>query len=1134
MASRDVLAKEPQGPSSSDDAERHGSSALVDDHLQSVEDCCQKYGVSVSVTHPQTSSGLAEDDAARRLQVDGPNILSPPKRKPAILVFIGCMLEPFNVLLLIAALFTFVLYGLDRADNGPNLTIGAVLVGFTTLNALVDFYQLQSSAKLLASFMNLIPTACNVIRGGKLKPIPAGDLVCGDVVYMRMGDKVPADLRVFHCSDLKVDNSSLTGESEPQSRSPKNTFANLLEATNIAFNGTLVVSGDGYGIVVRTGDKTVIGQIAGLTNGETKRKSPMTEEIETFVKGFGFVAVLTAIIFFVVLAVRTPHQLGNALTFGIGIMVAWIPLGMPVTVTMLLTIAAKRMAQKNVLVKNLQAVETLGAITMLCTDKTGTLTRNQMTVANMWTQQTLFSADNDSQRLPDGVRPFDSLAPGVNDLLKISALCTRARFDRTDIVGDATEQGLFRLASTKLADADEVPSLRHFMSGAAHTDMPAQMTTTHPKVLELPFNSETKWHLTIHDLPHPTGVYSLYIKGAPERVLRICSTVLDEQGAAVPITDAFRDMFTQTYEHMASQGHRVLAFAKLELDQARFPAGYEFDKEEKNFPTTGLTFVGLVSLEDPPKHGVREAIGHCRRAGIQVVMVTGDHPLTAEAIGRKINLMLHDTKETMAKRLGIDASQVSEDDVKAIVIHGESIDTLTPEDWDLIFSKQEIIFARTSPKHKLQIVKYAQSLGHLVGVTGDGVNDSPALKKADLGIAMNISGSDVSKEAATMILLDDNFASTVNGIREGRLIFMNLKKAIQYVATHTMPEVIPQLLNVLVPMPLTLAALQIMVIDLGFEIIAPLGFAFEPPESEAIMKMQPRRPVNEATIARLRARNAFDLQYKLDAEEAQYAAQRQRRPSVELEAAHPPPHESMDIATQARSTDALQTRPLTWTQRMQQMRNAQYWDYWWNHDRGEVLVDTGVILWAYLEGGGVEVLGAFVTFFVVAYSYKDLHTSPSDLVRCQRAGGFSDLNAPDCTLGNGNVLGAADQLELLAQAQSSYYLSVMIIQMWNLLACKCRIRMPFSLYILRNKITWLSMLLGAGFAVVVVYTAPFNTAFLTSRHLNGLFLLIPFAFGLVLFFYSAIRLYVRRRLNLIQYTPEPLGLQMHPTRWSRK
>ncbi|KAJ2464934.1 hypothetical protein EV174_006733, partial [Coemansia sp. RSA 2320] len=274
-----------------------------------------------------------------------------------------------------------------------------------------------------------------------------------------------------------------------------------------------------------------------------------------------------------------------------------------------------------------------------------------------------------------------------------------------------------------------------------------EVLSRHPKVFEVPFNSANKWMLSIHRLPHASGALTLVIKGAPERVLRLCSTILSG-GSAQALTDEQRAQYDATYEYMASQGHRVLAFAQLELDGSAYPEDFVFDRKTANYPADGYMFVGLASLEDPPKHGVREAIGRCRGAGIQVMMVTGDHPLTAEAIGRKINLVLGETREGVARRTGRDISEIAEDEYDAMVIHGEHIAEMTDDDWDAVFRKPEVIFARTSPRNKLEIVARAQAMGHICGVTGDGVNDSPALKKADLGIAMNESGSDVSKEAA--------------------------------------------------------------------------------------------------------------------------------------------------------------------------------------------------------------------------------------------------------------------------------------------------------------------------------------------------------------------------------------------------
>ncbi len=436
--------------------------------------------------------------------------------------------------------------------------------------------------------------------------------------------------------------------------------------------------------------------------------------------------------------------MNNALSFAIGILVAWVPQGLPATVTMLLSIAAQRMSHQQVLVKDLQGVETLGAITLLATDKTGTLTRNQMTLTYIWTNGNMLtthhsnSTGNQSNQSTikgecnELLLKENTSMSGVSDIILISVVCSRARFDRSDVsieqrkvIGDATESGLLRFAASKLPNIDYVGE-------------------NFPKVFEIPFNSDTKTHMTIHKKSHESGLFTLFLKGAPERVLRLCSSILMND-KVIELTQEHQLQFTKAYESMASKGHRVLAFARCLLPESDYPDSFVFTKNPKNFPTQGYCFVGLTSLEDPPKHGVREAIGMCRRAGIKVMMVTGDHPLTAEAIGRKINLMLGDTKESISRKTGRLLSSISEHEANAVVVHGEKIVDLTEEEWDAIFDKDEIIFARTSPKNKLEIVKRAQALGHIVGVTGDGVNDSPALKKADLGIAMNQSGSDVSK-----------------------------------------------------------------------------------------------------------------------------------------------------------------------------------------------------------------------------------------------------------------------------------------------------------------------------------------------------------------------------------------------------
>ncbi|CAH1756964.1 152_t:CDS:2 [Entrophospora sp. SA101] len=1090
----DNITTDPTIQSSSDAATNNKSKEIpdvdspkkkhmdIDEHMLNPNEVSKRYSVNINVEKPPESRGLTEGQASKILSEKGPNVLTPPKKKHPFMKYLECLSTLFNVLLIIAGICMYIVFAIDPQDNPSNSYLGAILLGVAFLNAFIEFYQLQKSAAILESFLNLIPQKCYVIRDGKLTQIQASTLVQGDLVFIKMGDKVPADLYLFSVTDMKVDNSSLTGESEAQERTKTNDHENPLEATNLCFNGTLVTSGEGYGIVIRTGDHTVLGQIAGLTAGEDKNRSPLSQEIDNFVKIIATIALSCALIFFGIGMRVYNNQVSLTLSFAISVLVAWVPEGLPATVTVLLTIAAKRMATQNVLVKDLQGVETLGAITLLATDKTGTLTRNQMTVTYIWSALNMYSAfrgvgQNDNL-------PFDRDAPGIQDIINISILCSRAKFNSTDIpfqereiLGDATETGLIRFAAQNVDDYDDV-------------------VNSHPKVFEIPFNSETKWALTIHKKKHENGELVLYIKGAPERVLKLCSTILTDK-SAIPLTEVHKRTYDERYEFMASKGHRVLAFAEFLLPRDQYPEDTEFKKEKNNYPLKDLCFVGLVSLEDPPKHGVREAIGRCRTAGIRVMMVTGDHPLTAEAIGRKINLMLSDTKQLMAKRTGRPIESIRDDECNAVVIHGEQIDSLSDMDWESIFAKNEIIFARTSPRHKLEIVKRAQGMGHIVGVTGDGVNDSPALKKADLGIAMNQSGSDVSKEAAAMILMDDNFASTVKGIEEGRLIFANLKKSIRYTISHSTPQVAMSLLYVIVPIPLPLPPILILVTDLGFELFVALSYAWDKPESEkSLMKFPPRKPVTNESIQRLKARKL------------------RRTPTIR----DPETGEPVKIS---RFSSFLYTikKPFT----------AEWWSELLESEGGEVLVDLNLLSWSYLEIGTIEAIGAIVSYLVVLNSHG---ISPYDARNMQNSvteGGYFTDKASTYTSVYGTELDAAAQKEAVAQAASIVYLGIMIQQMFNLFAVKGRYRLPFGWFIFSNRLNFYGVFGGVVLAMCIVYIPPFNIAFGTSYHLSPLFWLIPMAFGIFILMYASLRILLLRKARPVNLNPEIAGLQMYPT-----
>ena len=688
----------------------------------------------------------------------------------------------------------------------------------------------------MESFKNLVPTFALVIRDGEKRQIPSSQLVVGDVVEVKGGDRVPADLRVVKAHGFKVDNSSLTGESEPQTRTPECTHEEPLETRNLAFFSTNAVEGTATGIVVNTGDRTVMGRIAHLASDLDSGKTPIAREIEHFIHIITAVAVFLGVTFFVIAFVLGYHWL-TAVVFLIGIIVANVPEGLIATVTVCLTLTAKRMAQKNCLVKNLEAVETLGSTSTICSDKTGTLTQNRMTVAHTWLDQNIeaINTAEDASREEGQKRRLKGST--ADALLRVAALCNRAEFKpgqddvpilKRECTGDASEVALLKFSELSL-------------SGGV-----IQFRLDHPKVAEIPFNSTNKYQVSVHSTEAGN---LLVMKGAPERVLARCDRIL-LNGEERPLDGQLKDAFEKAYLELGGMGERVLGFCDCQMDPQKYPKFFPFDADEPNFPLDNLRFLGLISMIDPPRAAVPDAVQKCRSAGIKVVMVTGDHPITAKAIAKSVGIISPDseTVEDIAVRKGIPVAQVEQREAKAIVVHGSDLREITEDQLDEIINEHdEIVFARTSPQQKLMIVEGFQRQGQIVAVTGDGVNDSPALKKADIGVAMGIAGSDVSKQAADMILLDDNFASIVTGVEEGRLIFDNLKKSIAYTLTSNIPEISPFLMYILFGIPLPLGTVTILCIDLGTDMVPAISLAYEEAESD-IMKRQPRDPVRDKLV----------------------------------------------------------------------------------------------------------------------------------------------------------------------------------------------------------------------------------------------------------------------------------------------
>merc|ERR1712168_400964 len=755
----------------------------IDVHKVSVDELLKRFNT-------QIDRGLTASQAAKNLAEYGRNELTPPPTTPEWVKFCQNLFSGFACLLWLGAILCFLAYTIQASayEEPPddNLYLGVVLTAVVTVTGVFSYYQESKSAAIMESFKNLVPQYALVRRDGEKVTITAAELTLGDIVEIKFGDRVPADIRVLEARQFKVDNSSLTGESEPQQRTPEFTHENPLETRNLAFFSTNAVEGTCVGMVVNIGDNTVMGRIAGLASGLESDETPIAKEIAHFIHIITGVAVFLGVTFFIIAFILGYNWL-DAVIFLIGIIVANVPEGLLATVTVCLTLTAKRMASKNCLVKNLEAVETLGSTSTICSDKTGTLTQNRMTVAHMWFDNKIVEADTSEDQSGSGSQAWKT-SSGWKTLERVAALCNRAEFKggqdgvsilKREVNGDASEAAI--LKCTELTKGN-VMAYR----------------AANKKVCEIPFNSTNKFQVSVHETEDKNdNRYLLVMKGAPERIVDRCSTIIVD-GRELPLTEEWKNAFETAYMELGGLGERVLGFCDYMLPADKYPNGYPFDAEDVNFPLEGLRFVGLMSMIDPPRAAVPDAVTKCRSAGIKVIMVTGDHPITAKAIARSVGIISEGNKtvEDIAAERKCDVKDVDKREANAAVVNGATLRDCTDEDIDDILKHHsEIVFARTSPQQKLIIVDGCQRSGHIAAVAGDVVNDSPALKKADIGVAMGIAGSDVSKQAADMILLDDNFASIVTGVEEGRLIFDNLKKSIAYTLTSNIPEISPFLLD---------------------------------------------------------------------------------------------------------------------------------------------------------------------------------------------------------------------------------------------------------------------------------------------------------------------------------------------------
>ncbi|XP_040183060.1 potassium-transporting ATPase alpha chain 1 [Rana temporaria] len=833
------IKKKGKGGGKKEKMEQMKKEMDINDHEITIEELELKYQTSIT-------KGLKSSFASEVLIRDGPNELKPPKGTPEYVKFARQLAGGLQCLMWVAAVICLIAFGIQESQGdqtaADNLYLAVALIAVVVVTGCFGYYQEFKSTNIIASFKNLVPQQATVIRDGEKSQINANQLVVGDLVEIKGGDRVPADIRIITGQGCKVDNSSLTGESEPQTRSPEYTHESPLETRNIAFFSTMCLEGVATGIIINTGDRTIIGCIASLASGVGNEKTPIAIEIEHFVDIIAGLAIFFGGTFFIV-AMVIGYPFLRAMVFFMAIVVAYVPEGLLATVTVCLSLTAKRLARKNCVVKNLEAVETLGSTSVICSDKTGTLTQNRMTVSHLWFDNQIHTADTTEDQ---SGQSFDQTSDTWRALSKVVTLCNRASFKggqdgvpipKRIVIGDASETALLKFSELTVGNAMEYRD-------------------RFKKVSELPFNSTNKFQLSIHELQDPLDLrYLLVMKGAPERILERCSTIMIK-GQEIPLDEQWQEAFQTAYMDLGGLGERVLGFCHLYLNEKEFPRGFNFDSEEMNFPTSNLCFAGLISMIDPPRATVPDAVMKCRTAGIRVIMVTGDHPITAKAIAASVGIISEgsETVEDIAARLRIPVEQVNRRDARACVINGGQLKDMSSEELvDALKLHPEMVFARTSPQQKLIIVESCQKLGAIVAVTGDGVNDSPALKKADIGVAMGIAGSDAAKNAADMILLDDNFASIVTGVEQGRLIFDNLKKSIAYTLTKNIPELAPYLIYITASVPLPLGCITILFIELCTDIFPSVSLAYERAESD-IMHLKPRNPrqdrlVNEALAA---------------------------------------------------------------------------------------------------------------------------------------------------------------------------------------------------------------------------------------------------------------------------------------------
>jgi len=770
----------------------------------------------IEALQSNSSQGLAQQEAERRLAKQGANKLAESKKKPLYTVFLDQFKDFMVVILFIATLISYFL-----GEYLDAITIIAIII----INGVLGFIQEARAERSLQALKDLASPMARVMRDGHLSMIPASQLVPGDLVLLEAGDRVPADLRLVSANRLEIEESALTGESLPVSKTARKlehtngAQVPLGDQKNLGFMGTMVTGGTGSGIVVETGMNTEIGKIAHLMNTAEEAETPLQVRLEQMGKMLVVVAVLLTIVV-IVAGIWHGHELFTMFLAGVSLAVAAIPEGLPAIVTVALALGVQRMIRRNAIVRKLPSVETLGCASVICSDKTGTLTQNKMTVTHVWHSDTMYEVSGRGYE-PQGAFHLygKTVSPArdgaLNQILRIADRCNNATLTSEE----QSARKLLGMGKTTrtwhvMGDPTE-GALKVLAAKGQGTGSDRSKNGQSVRVEEYPFDSERKMMSVVEK--GTDGTYTLLTKGAAEAILARSTHIL-WKGELQPLSATLRHQVLDQTERMAARALRVLAFGYRQLQGYR--SGQPHTSMENH-----LVFVGLVGMIDPPREEVRPAIALCHQAGIKTVMITGDHKVTAEAIARQIG---------MTRGYGE-------------VLEGRELDNMS-DDQLAEYAERVSVYARVSPEHKLRIVRALQSRGHVVAMTGDGVNDAPAIKTSDIGIAMGITGTDVTKEAADLVLRDDNFATIVAAVEEGRNIYDNIRKFIRYLLASNVGEILVMFFAMLLGLPLPLVPIQILWVNLVTDGLPAMALGVDPAERDT-MYQKPRNK-NENIFSR--------------------------------------------------------------------------------------------------------------------------------------------------------------------------------------------------------------------------------------------------------------------------------------------